>query len=44
MLICSSLDEVKRREAALRFIASLVNQEGKIQFIRPFRVSWRIPG
>lgn len=29
MLICSSLDEVKRREAALRFIASLVDQEGR---------------
>jgi L-seryl-tRNA(Ser) seleniumtransferase len=29
MLICSSLDELKRREAALRFIASLVNQEGR---------------
>jgi L-seryl-tRNA(Ser) seleniumtransferase len=29
MLICSSLDELKRREAALRFIAFLVNQEGK---------------
>ena len=29
MLICSSLDEVKRRETALRFIAALVNQEGR---------------
>lgn len=29
MLICSSLDELKRREAALRFIAFLVNQEGR---------------
>ena len=29
MLICSSLDEIKRREAALRFISSLVNQEGR---------------
>ncbi len=29
MLICSSLDEVKRREAAFRFIATLINQEGR---------------
>jgi len=29
MLICSSLDEMKRRESALRFIASLVNQKGR---------------
>jgi L-seryl-tRNA(Ser) seleniumtransferase len=29
MLICSSLDEVKRREAAFRFIATTVNQEGR---------------
>ncbi len=29
MLICSSLDEVKRREAALRFIATTVNHEGR---------------
>lgn len=29
MLICSSLDEVKRRETALRFIASLVNEKGR---------------
>lgn len=29
MLICSSLDEMKKREAALRFIATLVNQEGR---------------
>ncbi|NYB52696.1 MAG: TIGR03576 family pyridoxal phosphate-dependent enzyme [Methanobacteriaceae archaeon] len=29
MLICSSLDEVKRREAALRFIASLVKEQGR---------------
>jgi len=29
MLICSSLDEVKRREAAFRFIAALINQEGR---------------
>ncbi|WP_321422083.1 TIGR03576 family pyridoxal phosphate-dependent enzyme [uncultured Methanobacterium sp.] len=29
MLICSSLDEVKRRESAFRFIATTVNQEGR---------------
>ncbi len=29
MLICSSLDEVKRREAAFRFIATTVNHEGR---------------
>jgi L-seryl-tRNA(Ser) seleniumtransferase len=29
MLICSSLDEMRKREAALRFIATLVNQEGR---------------
>ncbi|AUB56926.1 pyridoxal phosphate-dependent protein [Methanobacterium sp. MZ-A1] len=29
MLICSSRDEMKRREAALRFIAALLNQEGR---------------
>nr|WP_319374645.1 TIGR03576 family pyridoxal phosphate-dependent enzyme [uncultured Methanobacterium sp.] len=29
MLICSSLDELKRREAAFRFIATLINQEGR---------------
>ncbi|EKQ52044.1 MAG: pyridoxal phosphate enzyme, MJ0158 family [Methanobacterium sp. Maddingley MBC34] len=29
MIICSSLDELKRREAALRFIAFRVNQEGR---------------
>lgn len=29
MLICSSLDEMKKREASLRFIATLVNQEGR---------------
>lgn len=29
MLICSSLDEIKRREAAFRFIATLINQEGR---------------
>lgn len=29
MLICTSLDEVKRREAAFRFIATLVNHEGR---------------
>ncbi len=29
MLICSSLDEVKRREAALRFIASRVRDKGR---------------
>lgn len=29
MLICSSLDEMKRRESALRFIATLVNQKGR---------------
>ncbi|BDZ71775.1 hypothetical protein GCM10025861_22920 [Methanobacterium petrolearium] len=29
MLICSSLDEVKRRETALKFIASLVKNEGR---------------
>lgn len=29
MLICSSLDEVKRRETALKFIASLVKEKGR---------------
>lgn len=29
MLICSSLDEVKRRESALKFIASLVKEKGR---------------
>ncbi|WP_321423668.1 TIGR03576 family pyridoxal phosphate-dependent enzyme [uncultured Methanobacterium sp.] len=29
MLICTSLDEVKRRESAFRFIATTVNQEGR---------------
>lgn len=29
MLICSSLDEMKRREAAFRFIATVMNQEGR---------------
>jgi L-seryl-tRNA(Ser) seleniumtransferase len=29
MLICSSLDEVKRRDAALRFIASQVTEKGR---------------
>lgn len=29
MLICSSLDEVKRRETALRFIAALVEKKGR---------------
>lgn len=29
MLICSSLDEVKRRETALKFIAFLVKEEGR---------------
>ena len=29
MLICSSLDEVKRREAAFRFIATLINHDGR---------------
>jgi L-seryl-tRNA(Ser) seleniumtransferase len=29
MLICSSLDEVKRREASLKFIASLVKERGR---------------
>lgn len=29
MLICSSLDEVKRRETALKFIAFLVKEKGR---------------